>query len=367
MYLVRLVVVESHALVREWERWSDERDGVEIAAISSAVSGLDVPLGALALAARAPLESLPQLDNEGRVLVPSPERCRCEVALEDAASFISTVNHGARVIRSPLPYVAFVPQSDNEREFLEGSKGILAGMRTIRTPSCRVPLSEARPEWFKDRLLGVSLLSDAIASRVPVGKYRDLVRLFEHAFRLSSTKISKRLAGFLDFRNRGYSRSEVEAWMRPRNPLSHGDEQDEFPHEADVRLLLPRMEEAAIDVLFNKAVWRDSSTARRTAWHPPLWTESRDMSRLVGIRGREWQIVSQLLDSFGRYLMDRKTEFATISPDWWTTRAPDESEGWEQIPEREAAISFLTDRGTLRVIEAEDVEDEAQRRASIRR
>jgi hypothetical protein len=267
---------------------------------------------------------------------------------------VSAVTHCAREVKSPLPYVAFLPQSETERAFLEASQGIKAGMRAIQRPVCAVPIAKAQSQWFADRRHGVALLCDALASRSAVGKYRDLIRLFEHGFRLSSSKIGKGLTAFLDFRGRGYSRPEVDAWMRPRNPLSHGDKQDSWPHEADVRLMLPRMEEAAVDVLFNKAVWRSSSSTRRAVWHPPLWTESQDMTKLVGIRGREWRIRSQPLDGFGRYPMDLGTSFAAIAPGWWTRQSGDSATA--EARGDDAALSFQTSSGTLRVIEDDAME-----------
>ena len=46
----------------------------------------------------------------------------------------------------------------------------------------------------------------------------------------------------------------------------------DFALESDVCEFLPRMQQAARDVLINKATWRDASVNRRTAWEPTTVT-----------------------------------------------------------------------------------------------
>jgi len=166
-----------------------------------------------------------------------------------------------RTILSPHPSVALLPEGDNERKWIEESTGIISKRSAVPDAIFRIELNEKMLECLSDRLDGVALLAEMLSHTHSTGKYHELIRFFECAFQLSPTKMDKKLSQFLRKSGLGYDRDEVKTWLEIRNAATHADRKNDknFVVELDVTKFIPRMEQAAYDVLLNKVKWRDRS------------------------------------------------------------------------------------------------------------
>jgi len=127
----------------------------------------------------------------------------------------------------------------------------------------------------------------------------ELLRLLERAFARSSSQLTAPLSQFLASAPLGYTAGEVTSWISDvRHPLTHTDRRDIFALDTDVAPFVPRLEQAAFDVLCNKEHWRDPGSGRRSLWHPTAWVSRQ--GQLVRSAGTGGQFV-QLLDPFGAY------------------------------------------------------------------
>jgi hypothetical protein len=227
------------------------------------------------ISAKAHLGVYPEKDTNARILIPPTQREQCEFAIQSICDLLSAFYGCARSILSPVPCVALEFVSADERDYLENSSGILGtrqGECGARTP---IPMEPGVLASVSDRLAGIALLAEAYSGGES-GQYRDFVRFFELAFRLPFTQLRKRLLRFLEPTPFGYTKPEIESWIELRHPLSHADmkKTQTIAVTHDVRRHIRRMEQVALDVLFNKASWHDPSTERRNIWMPDAYTAS---------------------------------------------------------------------------------------------
>ena len=126
---------------------------------------------------------------------------------------------------------------------------------------------------MRDRAHGFALLAEALSHAHPTGKFHEFVRFVELALGLSSSALAEPLGIFLEAaRNQGFSRGESLQWVvHLRHPATHADllRQQTFLLGADVWPVIPRVEQAAYDVLFNKADWHAPTATRTQPWTPP--------------------------------------------------------------------------------------------------
>lgn len=226
----------------------------------------------LVLAAGIALRYRPKMTKDGRIRVPDRERERAEAALKTAADLISVSERCKRSISSPSPPLAFEASSAEGAEFLAKAHDILLPndpLPLFPVPLLSFDLDEVTRDALLDRLDGVSLLAEALASDHRSGEFHELLRIFERAFKLAPSGLARPLAEFLNKKLK-YTMDEVEAWISTRGPLTHADQRSTFATEREVMTLIRRMEQAAYDVLFNKETWRDPSTARRSVWTPQV-------------------------------------------------------------------------------------------------
>jgi len=177
----------------------------------------------------------------------------------------------------------------------------LTPVRASEVLKARLPLNHI---WIRlTRVLSQHLLilAEAFSTKHSVARYRELIRFLEHAFSRPLNQLEKKLSQFLTSGDLGYTRAEVQEWVAPRDGAIHGDRQqpEDLVMERDVRRFLPRMEQAAYDVLFNKAVWHDASQKRRQALRHHAATTSATDIRIT--QGHDCAIHSQILDPFDAY------------------------------------------------------------------
>lgn len=266
------------------------------------------------------LNETPHKDEMGRVVLPMSERVECEFAIDSIANLIAAFNACARSICSPTPCVALAFENDLEKEFLYSSAGIKSNVESHHGARSQIPLQAELVSAVIDRLDGVKLLAEAYTGGES-GRYKDLVRFFELAFRLEFTHVRKALYRFLESMPYGYTKQEIGEWISKRDPAVHADLRitKDFATASDVRDYLMRMEQAAVDVLFNKSVWGDNSSARRNLWVPPAWTKSKrgDLAALKG--STEVSILLRIYDDYGVYPRKLDTTVKGMKSNWFST------------------------------------------------
>jgi hypothetical protein len=267
--------------------------------------------------ARVPLQHRPKRTSQRGVVVPERERNQARVALEIAANVIALSLGCRRELSSPNPYVAFEAQSDDERAWLAEASGLHGGLDGVALQSLahRIPLESDALEHLSDRWDGVALVSEALSASRSTGRFLDLMRLFERAFKLSATRLGAPLVAFLDPRF-GYSKDEVEHWTATlRGSASHADQRRDFVLDSDVRPYLARIEQAAWDVLMNKRNWRDSTLDRRDAWSSDGGIVSASGDLVIAQHSTP-TLVAQLLDRWEEFPLD--LEMRVDAPaTWW--------------------------------------------------
>jgi hypothetical protein len=262
-------------------------------------------------------DKLTTSDNN-EVVIPVEFISQAQRALEVAANLISVLEESKRKISSPTPCVALVPGDSKELAWLESTKGIRRNNSMLR--GCRYKLDPSLQRWLSDRPDGVALIAEALAHDHPTGRFHELIRFFERAFALSSTKLVKPLGNFLSGSGHGYSTNETNYWLvKLRHPATHADKRDFFVLEGGIRPVVRRMKQAAYDVLLNKEQWRDPSTARRSVWKPDYGTDSADGKDIFVTKGRAATLEVQVLDEFSSYPMNLSAPIEKVIPkDWWT-------------------------------------------------
>jgi hypothetical protein len=318
MNLVRVVLVRFAQAPRQGNDFAGDLGGVRVDTLGSL--GDDTGALTIVLAGSTSLKRRPKLAGGRLVVVPTTERERCERMLESMANFISVSERSRRSIASPIPCVAFIPVNEEERQWLAATDGILEQneLRDIPTAASAVPFTDEITAGLIDRLDGVALLAEALAHEHPTGQLHEHFRLLERSFSRPARLLAAPLLDFLHERF-GYTAAELEAWIALRDSVSHADAREIFALDADVRPVLWRVEQATYDALFNKAIWRDRSPARREVWMPDGWTSSPegDVKARLGSTG---SLMSRLLDQFGVYPADMQT-LSALPEGWWSPSA----------------------------------------------
>lgn len=270
----------------------------------------------------------PKLAAGRFVVVPDDARRGAERALEIVVNTVAIAERCGREIASPFPWVAFEPTDEAARQWLDTAEGIHELERVVDFPSITgVPIGlyeSGVMDGLTDRWDGVALLAEAFAHTHPTGRLHELFRVFERAFALPARKLGPVLATFLHPRY-GYTQEEVDAWISLRDPATHADVRRDFVLEAEVRPVLRRMEQAAVDVLVNKRTWRTAALDRRELWRPTAWTKSKLGEGVAHIH-TPGRVESQLLDQFGAYPTDLARVLTRLPDNWWAPAVTPKSE-----------------------------------------
>jgi hypothetical protein len=317
MKLVRLATLYFEPAPKQWRSWSLHIGQAEVETMGS--WDLEGKLRLL-VAAGIRLSEPPLLTPDALVVVPEKERRHAKAAIETAANIIAVTERCKRSISSPMPFIALVPEDQESRSWLDGANGFIANIQTLPGFQLRIEIDDTMLGSLEHRLDGVALLAEALSHSHAMGKFHEFLRLFERAFKLSSSELVKPLAQFLTGANRGYTVEEVTKWVvELRHPATHADWRPNFVTESDVRPVIQRMEQAAYDVLFNKAEWRSRSAERMNIWSPPAGTLA-DSAGFFVVQGSELRLLFQLLDDFGSYPLDLSAGIDMLPQGWWSER-----------------------------------------------
>lgn len=221
---------------------------------------------------------------------------------------------------SPRPYIFLEPQSDAERERLDE-------VDRVDLPKLRLGVARLAPGVHRsdvdfgavlgDRPHGVALMGAALAAAQGIAKLHELIRVFENAFAVGGGRLIDPLTDFLRSHQweLGYTRGEVRGWIRElRDPATHADRaRSQVLLDPDVEPRLPRIEQAAYDVLFNKRHWHRSDSQRLDRWGFASMID-RDGGSIVSEGGMlggldEW-------DHMRAFRLDERYRIEEMPPDW---------------------------------------------------
>lgn len=281
-------------------------------------------LGVLALAI-VPMANAPEQDSRGGVVVPDLERHRAEQLIEMAARFLALEHRENHVIMSPSPCLGFLADAEALAPFIEREVAVPGGevIMEQRWPAGLLGDGENKPErlhLLRDRMDGVEMLTEALNCASPLGRFSQLWRFFERAFNGGHVAAAKRLAEFLlagDTRP-NWSATEVDDWVQPRNGAIHANRAGMFFLDSDVQALVPRMLEAAYDVLLNKETWWSPTTTRRKAWRPVAGSADRNgRASFLTQHKVGGSVIAKLHDYFAAYPLALGINEAVLPPAAW--------------------------------------------------
>lgn len=245
MKLARFAILQLGGDPGPWRRFSGQREGLAVCRLHDWKQTGSVYRQLLV--AETALATLPEREASGRVRTPDAERRAAEHALEQTADAISVATGHARALRSPALAAALCAESDEERAWLAECSALDRFDRTVSVPRFTVILREANLEAVADRADGLQILAEALAQEHPAGCFRELLRVFERAFRRRGRGLVPRLSEFLEQRpGLGFSKKEVENWIvGMRGQTAHASDKETFYVAADLRPLVARMKLAA--------------------------------------------------------------------------------------------------------------------------
>jgi len=246
------------------------------------------------------ITNLLELNDLNEIIIPREVITRTDTVIESAINLISVFEHSKRIISSPLPPVAFIPDNDEERKWLDSTQGFNPlGVPII---GVRFKLDLSLQEYVQDRFDGIALIAEANAQDHPAGSFHELIRFFERAFTLSSTALVTPLGNFLEQSNQGFTLAEIQKWLVDiRHPATHADRKEYFVLERGIRPVVHRMTQAAYDVLLNKLEWRSSRVSRREIWKPEGGTAIPSGSKVFLTTKTPVNFQATIMDAFDSY------------------------------------------------------------------
>jgi hypothetical protein len=208
-------------------------------------------------------------------------------------------------------------ETPEERAWLASCSGLETDFGGVNRLPQQLTLDEATLGALADRTDGVALLAEALSHAHATGRFHELIRVFERAFALGPYDLIEPLTVFLQGGRFGFTGDEVRSWIERRQPATHADRRQEFVLEAGIRPVVARMEQAAYDVLLNKASWRNRSPERREAWHPKVGTTTPTGDFFM-TKGMALSLETQALDAFRAYPLNLAASgVPNIPPEWW--------------------------------------------------
>jgi hypothetical protein len=283
----------------------------------------------IAVVADIVLLQRPDTTDDGLILVPDAERRQLERSIERFADLLAVARRAKRQIFSAVPEAALRDLSEQDRGWLESVSGFaIVGNGRINVDSS-ISLADLPIAALADRYDGVTLLAEALSSDHESGQFRELCRVLERAFSYGPFELIDPLALFLQhFAEFNYQRDEVDYWLRVlRHLATHADRREQFAIAADVVPVLGRLQQAAYDVLLNKANWRSRDSNRRDIW-TPVNGVLRDNGAIQLVTHTGY-VYSEVLDAFGIYPYGR--DFHVAVPDDWYAVFPQRVQCFGQL------------------------------------
>lgn len=287
-------------------------DGVSVDSLATRDSSMLV-------AASIPLAYFPKIDDDGLVIVPRKEREAVDQKLDATANLLAVAQHcGTTISACGYRSVFFHPKSQRARDWLESAQGVrVEGRAEALDMWARIDLSSVTVEDLASRADGLMLLAEALASNHATGAFHEYVRLFERAFARPASLLTDLVLATLDA-DLEYDRGEVANWFEQlRDPAAHADQRTMIVTAADVVAILPRMKQAAYDILLNKKDWRSTTTDRRDCWKLRAGTRK---DTVFVVKGEAPVTSMTLLDEVGIYPLNLGPDIRSAPRiEWWPT------------------------------------------------
>ena len=316
MKLIRIVTYTFNPIQDKWKSTKFD-DGVVVVNTFPTTKDKKENPNTLMAIAEIKLKENPNINSDNSIEIPEIPRKLLERRIEDTANIISVSEQCKRQISSTHPYIAFKPESDEERKWLEDTNGIHYDLGTLPGFGFSMQEEFLNNNFLNDRLDGVTIMSEAISCTHLTGKLHELMRLFERAFTLSSSSLIGPLSKFLSTSKIKIDHSDVKNWILDlRHPATHADKKKTFVLESDVRPHIYLIEQAAFDVLFNKMHWRDTSIERRDAYIPKAGVGNDGVGFVVKDTAG-LTIKGQMMDQFSAYPFNLDGGLTTIPDDLW--------------------------------------------------
>ena len=266
----------------------------------------------------------PALDAECFALIPDQERSQCEDAISAASDLLAITTRSRRTVCSATAPLALIPENQADLDLLAQTKAIRA--HAVHSLSMFYPQIEFSTaiDALNGRWDGAALLAEAYSHTTMSGRFREFVRLFELAFRCAFTQVDRKLAQTL-LPAMGYTRQEIQKWQALRHPFTHADGRvsNELAFDPDARNIVQRMEQAAMDILFNKAEWGEWSSSRRDTWQPHAISTSETGGLVVRQGSKNVSLEQLMIDEFGRFPRDLGAQHTNLPADWFTRYVPE--------------------------------------------
>lgn len=232
-----------------------------------------------------------------------------------------------RAVLTATPPLALAPDNDVDRAMLRHLRCIRAdAAHPIASIYSQIELKDAVAA-LGDRLNGAALIAEAYSHTTMSGRFREFVRLFELAFSRDFTQMEKKLVQPLH-PALGYTQDEIRTWQALRHPFTHADGKltKVLAFESDARGVIQRMEQAALDVLFNKSEWGVWSSKRRGGWMPTAVTV--DAAGKAVVRQNSINVSSEwiLLDEFRAFPRSLEMRHTNLPQDWFHLCRPNSRE-----------------------------------------
>ncbi|MCA1603000.1 MAG: hypothetical protein LC776_15655, partial [Acidobacteria bacterium] len=150
-----------------------------------------------------------------------------EEAMELLARLSALEEHTTHELSSPDPFIGLTSDNLDDLAQLDGQPiaidpGLLRVRAELAGSSMNI-LGKVDMSAFGDRPEGVALLAEALNTSSPLGRYSQLVRLFESAFHLGPSNLTEPLVNFLSSSAHWFKPEEVRQWMEARGPAIHAD------------------------------------------------------------------------------------------------------------------------------------------------
>lgn len=216
------------------------------------------------MSAEIELKDKPKVSSNKEIIIPKVESLELSTALRDYSNLISVANVCQVGISGPTPSTGFIFESDEEKQFLDSTKGFKQSLIAHIVFSGDF-FDLIHQDQLLDRKEGVAFLASANAQTDNVARFHEYIRLFERAFAASTGELAKLIHGFVSpVKNLDYKFNEIIDWMiEKRHGATHADSRENFIFSSDLSKNIDRIKQLAYDVLFNKSTWHERSIDRR--------------------------------------------------------------------------------------------------------
>jgi hypothetical protein len=271
--------------------------------------------------AKMPLKLRPKIAADQSVVISDDDIRALEKEIQKIANIFTLASGKVCRLSSPEPCVALEFENRHDQAFLESALA-------LKTPGTQFELGLASFEieiWshinhLVDRDDGIALLVDSLGQS-RAGKFRDSWRVFERAFKVAGHKLIGPLSKFLASNDMGYSEHEVKSWATLRDKLVHADQSKDIVLERDLNHAVPRAQQAAYDVLFNKSEWRSNTISRRDIWYPGCGVAARPNAAFV-YQGKALTMPISLLDDYRAFPLELGFNIFEYQNNWWPKPSP---------------------------------------------